>query len=293
MSSFIDDRRLARRGGAGNRFIPCRALTTVLCAALILFRQKSVLKQAQPFTELETPAQLLSEHQHDRYADCPSVIIGIFSTASEGIREDDFRKWLPLHRQCGVRFVFVHGRSSELGAEVETSDTVYVNVRENMNNGKSIAWFAWASENTSAEYVFKMDLDTGVSPELLESMWSELHRLHSEYIGFPWSQDGNKLSGEACLSVPCPQTEWFYMSGGFYGLSRELARQVANQGIVSGHEDAVVGSIVHRVRPRVRTYNITCMHECRFDSKNLCVPHQCPVSHFVSDKMRASKSSIC
>ena len=56
--------------------------------------------------------------------------------------------------------------------------------------GTLVHWYEKCSYQPLQAY-----LDTGVCLELLESMWSELDG--SEYIGFPWSQEGNKLSGAA------------------------------------------------------------------------------------------------
>lgn len=227
-----------------------------------------------------------TQKYNDGHAGCLVALIGIFSSPAEIIKEERFRSWLPLNRSCGLRFVFVRGRGQSTN-----HDTVHLDVDENMNRGKSLAWFSWASrQEPLPRYIFKMDMDTAICPGQLLSLLMSLD--DEEYIGYPWRQKGGQLSGNICSPPLCPKDDWLYMSGGFYGLRTSLATEVAKSIVKEGHEDAIVGSAVHALRGPVATYNIECLHDCRFVSGRDC-SSVCPVLHFMNDKERASKSSIC
>ena len=219
-------------------------------------------------------------------ANCFQVVIGIFSTLEDEDREQHFRSWIRMNETCGLKFLFVRGR----GDTSSPQDTILLKVDENMNEGKSVTWFSWASTKfPDAEYIFKMDLDTAICPSKLLQLLLEING--KEYIGFPWKQKPGMLSDESCTF--CPQRPWFYMSGGFYGMRTDLARDVSRHRLISGHEDAVIGTLVNRERPSASIYAISCLHDCRFCTDATCNSPGCPVLHLMNNKNRASQSHIC
>ena len=220
---------------------------------------------------------------------CFTAAIGIFSTQDDLDRENQFRRWLETNLSCGLRFLFVRGKGT--GAS-PSEDTIVLDVAENMNEGKSIKWFDWACKNMpDADYIFKMDLDSGVCPKAL--LQFILSSIGSEYIGYPWRQRARLLSGKPCTLELCPTDEWFYMSGGFYGLRADLAMEISQAGLLKGHEDAIIGSLVHKYRPHASISELKCLHDCREGFEEACASHSCPVLHFMTNKTVGAQSSIC
>jgi hypothetical protein len=93
---------------------------------------------------------------------------------------------------------------------------------ENMNFGKTFAWFQWASTQV-ADYVIKLDTDALANWHLLLS-WTRTMT--------PPAYFGTILTYSACGSQPyCPPVGctdfddscWVYMSGGMYGISKVSA----------------------------------------------------------------------
>ena len=216
---------------------------------------------------------------------CFTAIVGIFTTALDVDVEDAFRVWLPLNESCGLRFLFVRGKAT---VEHNGGDTVYLDTAENMNNGKSQAWFKWASTQ-NADMVFKMDVDTAVCPGALLRLLKNKRNI--DYVGFPWAQRGGQLSNKPCgddISY-CPSHSWYYMSGGFYGMSLKAAKVISAASTIPGHEDAVTGYLMHTLYPRHTSFSIECLHECRMGTEKACASHKCPVSHLKYDKTKASQ----
>lgn len=113
------------------------------------------------------------------------------------------------------------------------NDILYLNIRENMNSGKTPTWFQYASTlQPSYDYVAKADADTLISlPALLSHMEDALPptttkgnqpRIYGGYL--------NEL--DACGGAGNPVCDKVkgkvYMSGQFYWLSLELVRYVSS-----------------------------------------------------------------
>lgn len=193
-----------------------------------------------------------------------------------------------MNSTCGLRFLFVRGNSQV--NERKTNDTVYLNINENMNQGKSQEWFKWSTKQ-QVDYIFKMDSDTAVCPPALLALLESIRGV--DYIGYPWPQRAGYLSGKPCSVAQkyCPAHTWYYMSGGFYGMSHRVARIISTAENVVGHEDAVTGYLVHSLLPRHTRHDIMCLNECRFGTENTCEARTCPASHLKFDKQRASKGA--
>lgn len=216
---------------------------------------------------------------------CFIALVGIFTTELDERVEDAFRSWLPLNNSCGLRFLFVRGRAD---VERNARDTIYLDVQENMNNGKSQAWFKWGSVQ-EVDMVFKMDTDTAVCPHALQHLLESKREI--DYVGFPWPQHGGWLSNRPCGGnvTYCPSQPWYYMSGGFYGMSARAARAISAAPVILGHEDAVTGYLIHTLCPTHTSYKIECLHECRLGTETTCKARACPVSHLKYDKTEASR----
>lgn len=113
--------------------------------------------------------------------------------------------------KCWLNFVFVHGRGVS-----QNTDTVMLDIPENMNEGKSFQWFKEAlTLFKDASYIFKMDMDTGHCSKTLEEILNKAAIENSDYIG--WKHDFFTCG----KYIHCPQDKsWTYMSGAFYGLSQ-------------------------------------------------------------------------
>ena len=104
----------------------------------------------------------------------------------------------------------------------EHRDILYLNVRENMNEGKTVTWFRYASsilpvDELGIDLIAKIDQDTVIFPRLLlEDLNQQIpvrptrclyggHRLEGKFSGTP------------------------YMQGGAYFLSTDIAKQITSQ----------------------------------------------------------------
>lgn len=101
-------------------------------------------------------------------------------------------------------------------------DTTYLNIIENMNEGKSQTWFKYASseipEDFQIDLIAKVDTDCLVYPTIL---LSEIERIRKEMnLSLPLHRiyGGSRQRG----------TDLSYMQGGFYFLSRDVARYITS-----------------------------------------------------------------
>ena len=114
------------------------------------------------------------------------------------------------------------------------------------------------------DWVIKMDQDTAV-------MWSRMALIASRagplYLGtrvLRWSEDltNSPVNGPA-PSNQCRDFSgdcWFYMSGGFYGVSMDVARAISTCGFAEenkrGYEDALTGFWMRRCIPEVKAWEL-------------------------------------
>jgi hypothetical protein len=214
------------------------------------------------------------------------ILVGVFGTDRDSAREDRFSRWLPMSTgPDGMQFIFVHGQGQE-----DRKWTVKLNVPENMNEGKSPAWFRWAAAHSDADYVFKMDLDTAVCPEGILGIVREAHARGADYIGHIHTL-------ASCGGYPhCPRPGgwWTYMSGAFYGLSRRAYTQLppasSND---TGYEDIAMGKLVHQGRANARLFDISCMYTRSPAGINGAAVPGCPIQHMQTEKDAASKGPLC
>jgi hypothetical protein len=197
------------------------------------------------------------------------VVVGIFCNAHSYARDtplrDAFRSSARAH-DGPLSLWFFFGRGAEVSEENSTHKDIIVGAfDENMNEGKSFEWLR-AAVGMDASFVVKMDLDTVVKwPRLMELM---LFLKPPVYFGTRLLEWGLDLSASPVSNSIPPSNEcrdfagecWFYMSGGFYGVSMDVARAIvacpfANEN-VRGAEDAVTGLWIHRCFPSVGTVEL-------------------------------------
>ena len=194
-----------------------------------------------------------------------TFIIGIFSNANvfhqDRILRDAYRTSIAKSNLTfNLKLFFFVGSGVDVTEENATHyDILQGSFVENLNKGKSLEWFKVASR-MHGHYVIKMDQDTVVE-------WSQLSLIitlrNPIYFGtrvYEWGLDPNvsPIGGQA-PSNQCTDFSdncWFYMSGGFYGVSMDVARAIADCEYASfnnqGHEDAITGSWMRHCFPSVR-----------------------------------------
>jgi Galactosyltransferase len=103
----------------------------------------------------------------------------------------------------------------------EHRDILYLNVRENMNEGKTMTWFRYASsilpvEELGIDLIAKIDQDTVIFPRLL------LQDLNQQIPVRPARRlyGGHRLEGKSSGTR--------YMQGGAYFLSTDIAKQITS-----------------------------------------------------------------
>jgi len=245
---------------------------------------------------------------------CLKFIIGILTTSSAKNEEVEanFRLWLPvvgpdLSLRCGLNFVFVYGTPA-----TPRPGRIVLDIKENMNEGKSLQYFKEASALfPSADYVYKMDTDMGVCLDDLLSTLVSAASSGADYVG--WRQNYVSCGMQPrCPPYGADKEDWFFMSGSFYGMRRELVLLVTgseeNARKNIGDEDLMMGRMVHRVLPSPKAYDIACL----FDREDYIDPDtkvrwvgnmvdaqsvDCPLRHFQTlrfpDRNTASVRSIC
>mmetsp|Transcript_12216 Transcript_12216/g.18741 ORF Transcript_12216/g.18741 Transcript_12216/m.18741 type:complete len:352 (-) Transcript_12216:42-1097(-) len=131
-----------------------------------------------------------------------------------------------------------------LAKNLETElDITYLNIRENMNEGKTISWFDYASSETTFDYIGKSDTDSFINIDNLLSIVDERLPPGNEHINL---YGGKQQILESSLGDASS------MQGGFYFLSKDLAKCISREevrskeNIVNVHlgEDIVTGHLV-------------------------------------------------
>jgi len=146
-------------------------------------------------------------------------------------------------------------------------DVTYLNIRENMNEGKTLTWFKYAStalpDTLNIDLIVKVDTDTVVFPR---SFLEELHEeMEQQQMMRPARAVYGGLREVAATGFPLDVVP-FYMQGGFYFLSKDLAQDVTSNSCkrspiiqrlknVTGYraEDREMGSFVNQCATTSRT----------------------------------------
>jgi hypothetical protein len=106
-------------------------------------------------------------------------------------------------------------------------DVVYLNIRENMNDGKTVTWFKYASSvlpsTLGIDLIAKVDSDTVVFPRLLlQELRETLENQH--HIRRP----ARRVYGGS-NQVVREGAKVHYMQGGFYFISRDVAQKITSK----------------------------------------------------------------
>lgn len=127
---------------------------------------------------------------------------------------------------------------------------------ENMNAGKTREWFRYAvSAFSTSAMVIKMDVDVVVKWDLLEPHFVLANATSELYLG---RVNDFFRCGQASHCPPHGCTDfsngcWVYMSGGFYGVSLEVAKRLADCKFFARHfkgdEDLMTGLAIKACSP--------------------------------------------
>ena len=176
------------------------------------------------------------------------VLVGIFTTAAEVLRQRNWRALLKSRMvndastdhaaalRPGLNFVFIEGLNFPL--KPKEPDKMILDMPENMNSGKSVAWFRTAFHRyQDADFIVKMDSDTHICPGRIQTAFSHAAQDGAIYVG--------RIATRCGGGHHCPKT-WQYMSGGFHGLSRAavatmLLKQEGRPTVLHQHEDINTG----------------------------------------------------
>jgi hypothetical protein len=154
---------------------------------------------------------------------------------------------------CKISLVFVLGRV--LGADRDTidreqslhADLVQLDIEENMNQGKTFAWFEYASIHyPNATWIGKSDMDTFVRYDMLAERLSSIPT-KSLYAGIIVHHLGCNIVDGRSVCV----NGWVFMSGQLYFVSVDLVQWIASpenaitRKNVNGLEDVLTGKWLH------------------------------------------------
>ena len=204
------------------------------------------------------------------------ILIGIFCNAHTYAQDAPLRDaYRSIAAPASVRRWFFFGQGGpSLEAENATHHDLLVGTfAENINDGKTLAWFrAAAAMQEKAQYVMKMDQDTVVDWHALSRLITRSAVLMTPPVYFgtrvlEWGLDPSVSPvprvpppSNACRDFSSSEGCWFYMSGGFYGVSMDVARAIARCPYAAynyhGSEDAVTGAWMRMCFPSVRAVEL-------------------------------------
>lgn len=219
----------------------------------------------------------------------PRVVVGVFSQT--GRTDEPYRRvirstWMqqPLvcllselganDSQCRFFVTFVLGNCSNCTGE---ADTTVLPIKENMNEGKTPAWFHYAARQyTRATHIVKMDQDAfphlSHILSLLQNVSGPCPRVFGGRPWFrsvSWEQWRPWFHQLSCTPQGRGPPLFHYMHGGLYFMSRQLALELSEDGgwwRTSGNrgepEDVVTSEAVQR-----QTKPALCLESLCFDSE--------------------------
>jgi hypothetical protein len=204
-----------------------------------------------------------------------ALIIGVFSIDSATAHQKVIRDtWMNQggvcnllgeevpRAGCSIYVAFVMGRRSD-SSGTPLRDGLYLDIEENMNLGKTFAFFRFAARQFPwAMHIAKMDMDA--FPHLHKVMvnlygsekpcWAKYEYWGTKFgrKNCEWAAWGrsftDKCPDDSCVKkLPCADQ----MNGGMYGLSRDLALEATEPGTIwakypVGGEDATTGYRLHQ-----------------------------------------------
>lgn len=166
--------------------------------------------------------QMVTQHVASQLVEAFHYSVADFNKAQEEV-------WVELLFFVGREGHRMLDQSLAIQAEGETHSRLPRFVKgefaENMNEGKTLAWFQYAAKSfPSSSWIFKLDTDVALNWTALKHYWLETtHNL--TYMGamnrFETCGGFSHCPPRGCrdMSGDC----WVYMSGGFYGVTTQLA----------------------------------------------------------------------
>jgi hypothetical protein len=186
----------------------------------------------------------------------PTIIVGVMITQFTAVSRIDAIQncFASISTQnFHLKGYFVLGKGVfQIHLNMYPANTIVLDIRENMNEGKTLAWIRYAVHMFhDVPYhhlngIVKMDTDVSVDWQLFSS--NIFPKLDSHYyIGF--IIDHNMCGGFSyCPPENChdfSQDCWVYTQGGWYGLSYTVAKMISFCEYATenarGHEDLMVG----------------------------------------------------
>lgn len=209
-----------------------------------------------------------------------TVLLGIFTTKTEEERsrrdiirktylQNENGKWCTLNEykkqihdahsfvvKCQIPYVFVVGSAPTRPTEhnddaplltqppewfTEDEDVIHLNIKENMEDGKSVSYFKYASslsDEFGIDYMAKTDSDTLISSELFQKF------IEAELPPKPFNRriyGGQSMANYDRNSI--------YAAGEFYFMSSDLANYVSNVLTAGQREKFTAGGKVTAFRP--------------------------------------------
>ncbi len=167
------------------------------------------------------------------------VLLGVFCTLKDvSLRRAVRETWAKTADPTVFDIVFVVASDSPVSLDDE-KDLFVVPMHENMNEGKSIQYFAEAATKKQFDFVCKVDIDT--IPNLSELKYeAQKHWPRTRaYVGKP-------LTFFHCgAQAVCPR-DHSYMAGQFYCVSADVAKWIEQQDrskdISGSYEDVTFGN---------------------------------------------------
>mmetsp|Transcript_21971 Transcript_21971/g.32452 ORF Transcript_21971/g.32452 Transcript_21971/m.32452 type:complete len:360 (+) Transcript_21971:92-1171(+) len=219
------------------------------------------------------PPRLIYRRDKDASSKPTTFLLGIFTVLQDVSRRKLIRETMLLQRdlpddsrqrvcslqdyiatnstKCQIIYTFVIGGNPQASPEWHADsylprtldpntmlkhekDIIYLNIKENMNEGKTASWFDYASsQHPELDYIAKADSDALISiPQLISHINGRLppgNEHPKVYGGFLNEYEACGGAGELCDKIRGK----VYMSGQFYWLSQDLARYISQDKVRS------------------------------------------------------------
>ena len=203
------------------------------------------------------------------------IVVGVFMVESPEmrLRRIAFRQlYLPWADRIDLRFIICRPSA----ATAKEPDVVGIDMRENVNKGKTYEYFKWAHATLRGRPAYyKCDVDSVFCPDALVA-FDTTHVGKYYYVGrqiHPGTCNGHqvapnvrrdKAGDQLCPPRHCTAHSWVgecwvHHSGGFYGMSWPLLGAVMESTWTHehgraghGHEDVWTGKWINNTTPEVR-----------------------------------------
>ncbi|KAL3940062.1 MAG: hypothetical protein SGBAC_005318 [Bacillariaceae sp.] len=146
--------------------------------------------------------------------------------------------------------------------EAPESDVLYLNIQENMNEGKSETWFRYASlimeQELYFDYVAKMDTDTILFPHFFFEDNMAKWPNHPENVRIYGGEYNVKQDGTNRTDFVLGAS---YFNGPFYWMSPDIARYITTKcnrsALRTSAEDMTIGNYVNSFPQTINRYQLT------------------------------------